>query len=58
MVGLNTKTVTYANISSKVVNPRDIGGKAGEEEEGIIMMKAKVGGVGSPKDLNNLCHDF
>ena len=31
MVGL--KTVTYAKISPKLVNPRDIAGKAEEEEE-------------------------
>ena len=31
MVGL--KTVTYAKISPKLVNPRDIAGNAEEEEE-------------------------
>ena len=34
MVGLKKKKVTYASISPKTVNPKDLAGNAEEEEEG------------------------
>ena len=33
LYGWTKKTVTYAKISPKLVNPRDIAGNAEEEEE-------------------------
>ena len=41
MVGL--KMVTYAKISPKVVNPRDIAGNTEEEEEYVILKNIGVG---------------
>ena len=44
-LGLDSKTVTYAKISPKMVNSREIAGSAEEEEEECVLVMTNLNHV-------------